>query len=137
MLLFVLVGLQSFAEGLDLKGDYLTQVHIHKIAFPPIDSPVVITEGEWLKSLNRYPFEVQSLPAASFNLIQQTLTVVFRQQATVINDDFTPSSSPTCRKSKSVRLASLPRLKKVRVPVGVVPQVNKNLSANASSGLYC
>ncbi|WP_370611731.1 ATP-dependent DNA helicase DinG [Citrobacter meridianamericanus] len=67
----VLVGLQSFAEGLDLKGDLLTQVHIHKIAFPPIDSPVVITEGEWLKSLNRYPFEVQSLPAASFNLIQQ------------------------------------------------------------------
>ena len=67
----VLVGLQSFAEGLDLKGDYLTQVHIHKIAFPPVDSPVVITEGEWLKSLNRYPFEVQSLPNASFTLIQQ------------------------------------------------------------------
>ncbi|ROP59105.1 ATP-dependent DNA helicase DinG [Enterobacter sp. BIGb0383] len=67
----VLVGLQSFAEGLDLKGDLLSQVHIHKIAFPPIDSPVVITEGEWLKSLNRYPFEVQSLPSASFNLIQQ------------------------------------------------------------------
>ncbi|SFF02099.1 ATP-dependent DNA helicase DinG [Phytobacter palmae] len=67
----VLVGLQSFAEGLDLKGDYLTQVHIHKIAFPPVDSPVVITEGEWLKSLNRYPFEVQSLPSASFTLIQQ------------------------------------------------------------------
>ena len=67
----VLVGLQSFAEGLDLKGDLLSQVHIHKIAFPPIDSPVVLTEGEWLKSLNRYPFEVQSLPSASFNLIQQ------------------------------------------------------------------
>ena len=46
----MLVGLQSFAEGLDLKGDLLSQVHIHKIAFPPIDSPVVITEGEWLKS---------------------------------------------------------------------------------------
>ncbi|STJ45076.1 ATP-dependent DNA helicase DinG [Escherichia coli] len=29
----VLVGLQSFAEGLDLKGDLLSQVHIHKIAF--------------------------------------------------------------------------------------------------------
>lgn len=67
----VLVGLQSFAEGLDLKGELLSQVHIHKIAFPPVDSPVVITEGEWLKSLNRYPFEVQSLPSASFNLIQQ------------------------------------------------------------------
>lgn len=36
----VLVGLQSFAEGLDLKGELLSQVHIHKIAFPPIDSPV-------------------------------------------------------------------------------------------------
>ncbi|MBV4412284.1 ATP-dependent DNA helicase DinG [Enterobacteriaceae bacterium YMB-R22] len=67
----VLVGLQSFAEGLDLKGELLTQVHIHKIAFPPVDSPVVITEGEWLRSQNRYPFEVQSLPSASFNLIQQ------------------------------------------------------------------
>jgi ATP-dependent DNA helicase DinG len=67
----VLIGLQSFAEGLDLKGELLTQVHIHKIAFPPIDSPVIVTEGEWLKSLKRYPFEVQSLPSASFNLIQQ------------------------------------------------------------------
>lgn len=67
----ILVGLQSFAEGLDLKGELLTQVHIHKIAFPPVDSPVILTEGEWLKSLKRYPFEVQSLPNASFNLIQQ------------------------------------------------------------------
>lgn len=67
----VLVGLQSFAEGLDLKGDYLSQVHIHKIAFPPVTNPVIITESAWLKSLKRYPFEVQSLPSASFNLIQQ------------------------------------------------------------------
>ncbi|HBC5642677.1 TPA: ATP-dependent DNA helicase DinG [Proteus mirabilis] len=67
----VLIGLQSFAEGLDLKGDYLTQVHIHKIAFPPVTDPVIVTEGEWLKSLKRYSFEVQSLPSASFNLIQQ------------------------------------------------------------------
>ncbi|RLM25781.1 ATP-dependent DNA helicase DinG [Brenneria alni] len=67
----VLIGLQSFAEGLDLKGDLLSQVHIHKIAFPPIDSPVILTEGEWLKSLKRHPFAVQSLPSASFSLIQQ------------------------------------------------------------------
>lgn len=70
-LVSALIGLQSFAEGLDLKGEYLTQVHIHKIAFPPVTNPVIITEGEWLKSLKRYPFEVQSLPSASFNLIQQ------------------------------------------------------------------
>ncbi|TKI07554.1 ATP-dependent DNA helicase DinG [Martelella alba] len=67
----VLMGLQSFAEGLDLKGELLTQVHIHKIAFPPVDSPVILTEGEWLKSQKRHPFEVQSLPSASFALIQQ------------------------------------------------------------------
>ncbi len=67
----ILVGLQSFSEGLDLKGDLLSQVHIHKIAFPPVDSPVILTEGEWLKSLKRYPFEVQSLPSASATLIQQ------------------------------------------------------------------
>ncbi|KAA9000612.1 ATP-dependent DNA helicase DinG [Affinibrenneria salicis] len=67
----VLIGLQSFAEGLDLKGELLTQVHIHKIAFPPIDSPVILTEGEWLKSQKRHPFVVQSLPSASFSLIQQ------------------------------------------------------------------
>lgn len=67
----VLVGLQSFAEGLDLKGDYLSQVHIQKISFPPITNPIIITENEWLKTLNLYPFEVQSLPSASFTLIQQ------------------------------------------------------------------
>lgn len=67
----ILIGLQSFAEGLDLKGDLLTAVHIHKIAFAPIDSPVIVTEGEWLKSKQRYPFESQSLPTASFTLIQQ------------------------------------------------------------------
>ncbi|MCK8363672.1 helicase C-terminal domain-containing protein, partial [Erwinia amylovora] len=63
-------GLQSFAAGLDLNGELLSQVHIHTIAFPPVDSPVILTEGEWLKSLKRYPFEVQSLPSASFTLRQ-------------------------------------------------------------------
>lgn len=67
----ILIGLNSFAEGLDLRGDYLTSVHIHKIAFPPVNNPVVITESEWLKSIKRYPFDAQSLPQASFALIQQ------------------------------------------------------------------
>lgn len=66
----VLVGLQSFAEGLDLKGDLLSQVHIHKIAFPH-RQPGGDHRRRMAKSLNRYPFEVQSLPSASFNLIQQ------------------------------------------------------------------
>ncbi|WP_413734573.1 ATP-dependent DNA helicase DinG [Sodalis sp. RH21] len=78
----VLMGLQSFAEGLDLKGELLTQVHIHKIAFPPIDSPVILTEGEWLKSQKRHPFEVQSLPSASFNLIQQVGRLIRSHECT-------------------------------------------------------
>lgn len=41
----VLVGLQSFAEGLDLKGNYLSQVHIQKISFPPITNTIIITEN--------------------------------------------------------------------------------------------
>lgn len=32
---------------------------------------MIVTEAEWLKSLKRYPFEVQSRPSAPFNLIQQ------------------------------------------------------------------
>lgn len=54
----VLVGLQLFVEGFDLKGDLFSQVYIYKIVFSFIDSSVVIIEGEWLKSFNRYSFEV-------------------------------------------------------------------------------
>ncbi|SET01028.1 ATP-dependent DNA helicase DinG [Thorsellia anophelis] len=67
----VLVGLNSFSEGLDLREQYLTQVHIHKIGFPPITNPVVKTEDAWLRSKNRSPFDLLSLPQASFSLIQQ------------------------------------------------------------------
>lgn len=67
----VLIGLNSFSEGLDLRGDYLTQVHIHKIGFPPVTNPIVKTEDAWLVSRKRSPFEVLSLPQASFTLIQQ------------------------------------------------------------------
>ncbi|MCK8245478.1 helicase C-terminal domain-containing protein, partial [Erwinia amylovora] len=38
----------------------------------------ILKEGEWLKSLKRYPFEVQSLPSASFNLIQQVWRLILR-----------------------------------------------------------
>ncbi|MBO2006736.1 hypothetical protein J4732_07220 [Serratia marcescens] len=67
----VLVGAAIVRRRVGSERRAADPVHIHKIAFPPIDSPVITTEGEWLKSLKRYPFEVQSLPSASFNLIQQ------------------------------------------------------------------
>lgn len=66
----VLVGLQSFAEGLDLKGDLLSGAYPQN-RFSAHRQPGGDHRREWLKSLNRYPFEVQSLPSASFNLIQQ------------------------------------------------------------------
>lgn len=117
---------------------------------------MVITEGEWLKSLNRYPFEVQSLPAASFNLIQQVgrlirshgcwgeiviydrrlLTKNYGQRLLNALPVF-PIEQPDVPEVKKRPTRVVPASKKVRDPVGVVPQVNKNLSANASSGLYC
>ncbi|MFC0180571.1 ATP-dependent DNA helicase DinG [Thorsellia kenyensis] len=67
----VLIGMSSFSEGLDLRGDFLTQVHIHKIGFPPMTNPIILTEEKWLKNLKKSSFDLLSLPQASFTLIQQ------------------------------------------------------------------
>ena len=61
----------NFAEGLDLKGDYLTQVHIHKIAFPPVTDPVIVTGRGMVKITETLSFEVQSHRAHHLILIQQ------------------------------------------------------------------
>lgn len=132
--LSILVGLQSFAEGLDLKGDLLSQVHIHKIAFPPVDSPVILTEGEWLKSLKRYPFEVQSLPSASFTLIQQVGRLIRSHQCygeIVIYDRRLLSKNYGAR-----LLAALPvfPIEQPAMPEGEAPKSKALKSAPGRSG---
>jgi ATP-dependent DNA helicase DinG len=65
-----LMGLASFAEGLDLPGKLLTHVVITRLPFSVPDEPVEATLSEWLKSRGRNPFFEVSLPAASLRLVQ-------------------------------------------------------------------
>ena len=66
----VIFGLDSFAEGVDLKGDNLNHVIIAKLRFNVPSSPIEKTTQSYLESLNRNSFMEISLPDASLRLIQ-------------------------------------------------------------------
>ncbi|CAB5500403.1 ATP-dependent helicase DinG/Rad3 [Bathymodiolus thermophilus thioautotrophic gill symbiont] len=66
----VIFGLDSFAEGVDLKGDNLTHVVIVKLRFSVPTSPIDKTLAGYLESQKRNPFMEISLPDASLKLIQ-------------------------------------------------------------------
>ena len=66
----VIFGLDSFAEGVDLKGDYLNHVFISKLRFSVPTSPIEMTMQSYLESMNRNAFMEISLPYASLRLIQ-------------------------------------------------------------------
>ncbi len=66
----VIFGLDSFAEGVDLKGDNLTHVIIAKLRFSVPTSPIDKTLSDYLKAQKRNPFMEISLPDASLKLIQ-------------------------------------------------------------------
>jgi ATP-dependent DNA helicase DinG len=66
----VIFGLDSFAEGVDLKGDNLTHVIIVKLRFNVPTSPIDKTLADYLESQRRNPFMEISLPDASLKLIQ-------------------------------------------------------------------
>ncbi len=66
----VIFGLDSFAEGVDLKGKLLSHVIIAKLRFSVPTSPIEKTTQEFLKLKNRNPFMEISLPDASLRLVQ-------------------------------------------------------------------
>lgn len=66
----VIFGLASFAEGIDLPGDYCSHVIIAKIPFPVPDDPVIESLGEWVESRGQNAFGSVMLPEASLSLIQ-------------------------------------------------------------------
>jgi len=66
----IIFGLDSFAEGVDLKGDNLNHVFITKLRFSVPTSPIEMTTQSYLESLNRNSFMEISLPDASLRLIQ-------------------------------------------------------------------
>ncbi|QPI62644.1 ATP-dependent DNA helicase DinG [Vreelandella venusta] len=66
----IIFGLASFAEGIDLPGDYLTHVVITRLPFAVPDDPVGATLAEWIESQGGNPFMRISVPDASIKLVQ-------------------------------------------------------------------
>lgn len=66
----VLVGLASFAEGVDLPGDYCKHVVIAKLPFVVPDDPLHEALSEWIEQNGGNAFFDLSLPIASLRLIQ-------------------------------------------------------------------
>ena len=65
-----LLGLASFAEGVDLPGDYCRHVIIAKLPFAVPDNPVDEALAEWLESAGRNPFLELAVPETSLRLVQ-------------------------------------------------------------------
>jgi len=66
----VIFGLASFAEGIDLPGQYLRHVLIARIPFAVPTDPVEETLAQWFESEGRNPFMELSLPQAVYRLKQ-------------------------------------------------------------------
>ena len=66
----VIFGLASFAEGVDLPGDYCRHVVIAKIPFAVPDSPLEAALAEWVEASGRNAFMEISVPDAALRLVQ-------------------------------------------------------------------
>jgi ATP-dependent DNA helicase DinG len=66
----ILVGSQSFWEGVDVRGEALSLVVIDKLPFAPPDDPVLSARIERLKSEGRNAFMEYQLPRAVINVKQ-------------------------------------------------------------------
>jgi ATP-dependent DNA helicase DinG len=66
----IIFGLASFAEGVDLPGDYLRHVVIAKIPFAPPDDPVGKTLSDWVDAQGGNAFMQIQVADASLRLVQ-------------------------------------------------------------------
>jgi len=66
----ILMGLDSFGEGLNLPGKYCTHVVIAKLPFPVPTSPVEQAQSEYLERTGKNAFREISLPLTSAKLTQ-------------------------------------------------------------------
>ncbi|MBS1140731.1 MAG: Helicase c2:DEAD/DEAH box helicase, N-terminal [Proteobacteria bacterium] len=66
----ILVGSQSFWEGVDVRGEALSLVVIDKIPFAPPDDPVLSARIEQMKKDGRNAFMEYQLPRAVINVKQ-------------------------------------------------------------------
>ncbi|GAB3361904.1 MULTISPECIES: ATP-dependent DNA helicase DinG [Giesbergeria] len=66
----IIFGMQSFGEGLDLPGRLCESVFIPKLPFAPPDDPVGQARAEWLRTVERDPFNELVVPATAMRLAQ-------------------------------------------------------------------
>ena len=66
----VIFGLASFAEGVDLPGEYCEHVIIAKLPFAAPDNPIDAAHAELLEAEGRNSFMELTVPSASLRLLQ-------------------------------------------------------------------
>jgi len=66
----VIFGLSSFAEGVDLPGEYCTHVIISKLAFAQPGTPFEEARREWIESQGKSAFAEISVPETAIRLAQ-------------------------------------------------------------------
>ncbi|AOS97261.1 putative ATP-dependent helicase DinG [Microbulbifer aggregans] len=66
----VLFGLASFAEGVDLPGNYCRHVVIAKLPFAVPDDPIEAALAEWIEARGGNPFMQITVPDAALKLVQ-------------------------------------------------------------------
>jgi ATP-dependent DNA helicase DinG len=66
----VIFGLASFAEGIDLPGQYCSRVVIARLPFSVPEDPVDATLAEWIQKRGGNPFMQLSVPDAAIRLKQ-------------------------------------------------------------------
>jgi ATP-dependent DNA helicase DinG len=66
----VLLGAQSFWEGVDVRGEALSLVVIDKLPFAPPDDPVLAARIDAIRARGRNPFTELQLPQAVLSLKQ-------------------------------------------------------------------
>lgn len=76
----VIFGTGSFSEGLDLPGDYLTNLIITKLPFAVPTSPVEQAHAEYIKIKGGNPFMQLTIPDASRKLIQSCGRLLRKEQ---------------------------------------------------------
>ena len=78
----VIFGLASFAEGVDLPGNYCSHVVIAKIPFAVPDSPLEAALAEWVEAQGRNAFMEISVPDAALRLVQASGRLLRTEQDT-------------------------------------------------------
>lgn len=66
----IIFGLASFAEGVDLPGNYCNHVLIAKIPFAVPNNPLEAALAEWVEAQGRNAFMEISVPDAALRLVQ-------------------------------------------------------------------